>query len=136
MWIVSDVFMNCFRMQQVGFMRTMSVIARKGLALRKFHKIWILFTDFAYKGKSHCEFWTRWSEYGSQITKNWDFFDRSQNLIRKTFGLSKNHKIMFQLSKLDFLEFFIGGVGIKLLDTVYISRIPIYWSNSNIFHPG
>ena len=30
---------------------------------------------------------------------------------------------MFQLSKLDFLEFFIGGVGIKLLDTVYMKIV-------------
>ena len=30
---------------------------------------------------------------------------------------------MFQLSKLDFLEFFIGGVCIKLLHTVYTKNL-------------
>ena len=72
--------------------------------------------------KTRVDFFGRGPKTSSQIAKNWDFSNRSKFLIRKTFGLSKNHKIMFQLSKLDFLEFFIGGVGIKLLDTVYLSQ--------------
>ena len=59
----------------------------------------------------------------SEITKNEDFLIRSKNLVRISFGLSKNHKIMSQLSKLDFSEFFMCGVGIELANRVYMYRL-------------